>query len=176
MDPARSRPPIGLYFIQPGGLPNNVIGRHAGSDISLLSIGFGRAAQNRLAQRFHRFRRLQVITFALQSLQRVVQRCKDIQIRCGSGRARIGREPKEHDGQLTVLWFRPAQPGQAIDPRSQHLNPFRGRGHRLGGMIGLAIRCHPFAMPTGKNRGHGGTVQLRQGDEHRSLDGPQALR
>ena len=119
---ARCRAPFLLDLGQIRLGRDNAIGRHEGVHIGFLAILHGVAFDHPAAHLIRILRHFHVIAFGLKPNERAVQRIEHRKELRRAGRAAVGWEVEQHDGELAVLVGRTAQLHQL-----QHLV-----GHRLG--------------------------------------------
>ena len=146
-----------------------VVHRDAGMHVGMGAIALCVAVNDALAQLVHVGRYLDPVAAGLEGLEGIEERVEDREIGSGAGVAGVGREVKQHDGDLAVPARGVAQGDQLLYPSRQGLGALAVGLH----VALLAVRGDRRASAI--DHGSGAAVQLWDGHHHGGLDRQQAL-
>ena len=180
---ARRRAPACLDLLQPRLARDDRVGADLGMDIGFGPEARGIALQNRFAQRIDRGWNFDLIAFAVEPLQRRVERRKHAEELRRTRRTRIGWEVEQDDRDALLGIGRATQRDDLADARGEHLGALGAGVHRADfacrGEVALAAaasagRVGPIRAPAEHHR-DGAAVEFGDRDHHRRFEREQAL-
>ena len=144
-----------------------LVGGNARGDIGIGAEPLGIALEHGIPQRFDALGHVDRVAFASKADERGVERFEDGEMRGGAGRARIGREVEDDDGELALAPLGLAQGHQPRGLRGKRPGPLGMAAHRPHRSVGIVA-------PPAEEARRDGSIQFGDRDHHRGLDRQQA--